>query len=45
MMESFVIFGDNHYPRSALVQPVDNTRSQNTVNPSEVFTMIKKSID
>jgi hypothetical protein len=45
MVESFVIFGDNHHPRRILVQPMDNAGSQDTVNPGEVFAMIKKSID
>jgi hypothetical protein len=45
MMESFVIFGDDHDARSILIQPVDNAWSQDAVNPSEVFAMVKKSID
>ena len=45
LMKSFVIFGNDHDSRSILIQPMDNSRPQDTVDPSEVFTMIKKGVD
>src|SRR4030042_2184092 len=45
MLESFVIFRGDHHPGGILIQSVHDARSQDTVNPGEVLTMMKKGID
>jgi hypothetical protein len=45
MMISLIVFSDDHHTGSALIQSVNNPRPQNTIDTSEIMTMIEKSID
>ena len=44
-MVSLVIFSNDHYSRCILIQTVNDTRSDDTIDPSKILTIIEERID
>ena len=44
-MVSLVIFGNDHDSRCILIQTVNDTRSDDTIDPSKILTIIEERID